>query len=791
MIEKLNHYSLTNPASVYDEEALTALELAGRTAAKTNEAVEAFNNLERETGKHLEAQDKEISDRLAAQDNRLTNQETTVIPQAVAREQQRLIDNGTFDASIDHYAGDVKSQVAHLFDNVTEGTTAADMEITDARFAVNEMKYPSLGESIRGQSRLKIDAPMNMVEIPLTVTSGKLFNIHNEAEESVEKGCYARYDLNGEKILSVYGYCWAWDAYPSFALYDADGNRIFKRFTAAYSGDNGFTFAVPSNAVYIIISGRVNGYTPRLYSCTVKNLSEYVHEVNGLSISQLQNHQASAGTTIVTVHVHEGITTIKQGVIYAEGYTVVNETCCSVILPVGEGWKAVNLKNYQLGAVGGVFMDGEMTPIPGSAFSTAAPDHLTEKAVPAGAAYICISAYMDSPYHDIYVETANYNLLGLVVNPESIDGYRERGTVTTPHALNADNVAAIDPERLYTGDYKVLNNDYSTLIVELSPRWLSVLLSNYNIGTVGGCFLDADMAMLSGTGFSTAYPDHLTAKVIPANARFIAISAKNTELYKEIYVESHGFTLDGLNTGNNNSWAGKKVVWIGTSIPYGQGSSKSYAKEAANLLGFELVPAVRPGLSTHTTNGASRSGVSLVCSKAEYAAEGKALPDSPVSNWTPNGSYNDYYTTYENVFAIEDADLFVFDTLPNNGDFSLTDWESFDADAWAYKDGSSFAAHRDTFLGAMLFLMDEMWKANPRARMALAVGCSLNYEAGLGNFKLLSERFNIPIMNAWGKANVAPPFVNNLYVSATDRHINTYAHDLFGRMFAGELLTIA
>ena len=42
-IEPINHYSLTNPASVYDEEALTALELSARTASKCNEVIENLN----------------------------------------------------------------------------------------------------------------------------------------------------------------------------------------------------------------------------------------------------------------------------------------------------------------------------------------------------------------------------------------------------------------------------------------------------------------------------------------------------------------------------------------------------------------------------------------------------------------------------------------------------------------------------------------------------------------------------------------------------------------------------
>lgn len=48
MINPIKHYSLENTASVYDEEALTALELTARTAAKVNEAVELVNENEKE-----------------------------------------------------------------------------------------------------------------------------------------------------------------------------------------------------------------------------------------------------------------------------------------------------------------------------------------------------------------------------------------------------------------------------------------------------------------------------------------------------------------------------------------------------------------------------------------------------------------------------------------------------------------------------------------------------------------------------------------------------------------------
>ena len=47
-INPIKHYSLTNPASIYDEEALTSLELAARTAGKVNEVIGDNNNFKTE-----------------------------------------------------------------------------------------------------------------------------------------------------------------------------------------------------------------------------------------------------------------------------------------------------------------------------------------------------------------------------------------------------------------------------------------------------------------------------------------------------------------------------------------------------------------------------------------------------------------------------------------------------------------------------------------------------------------------------------------------------------------------
>lgn len=59
------HYAFTNLPSIFDEEALTALELCGRLGTKINDLVKAYNNLDTETREKLAAQDQEIIQGLA------------------------------------------------------------------------------------------------------------------------------------------------------------------------------------------------------------------------------------------------------------------------------------------------------------------------------------------------------------------------------------------------------------------------------------------------------------------------------------------------------------------------------------------------------------------------------------------------------------------------------------------------------------------------------------------------------------------------------------------------------
>lgn len=162
MIEKINpHYSMENPATVYDEESLTVLQLVGRTSGKLNEVIENQNNLRG----HME------------------KVETEEIPAKIDAEIDQRIVSGQFAEAIDHYARDLGIQyeravdrlgaeyresvaemdarLDNLLGSVTEGSTTGDAELIDARLTHNNETFASAGEAIRnGDNMNTVNATM-------------------------------------------------------------------------------------------------------------------------------------------------------------------------------------------------------------------------------------------------------------------------------------------------------------------------------------------------------------------------------------------------------------------------------------------------------------------------------------------------------------------------------------------------------------------------------------------------------------------------------------------------------
>lgn len=248
-----HHYSMENPASVYDEEAMTALKLAGRTTAKVNETVQAFNELETHTNDHLDQQDQTIEERMTAQDNRITKMNNETMPNKVVSEFQKNLDNGTFEGMVNEYTGNLEARVNNLLGTIQVGTTTMDAEIIDMRTGADNETYTSAGSAIRSQLNNKVGVMVNMLD-KSAITIGSY--TWSDGSTVTNPDTYST-----DYIPVRYGTWYINPAYnAAVSLYNAD-----KTFVRAIWSDKG-VFTIPQMAGENLVYFRVYGQLNRLYN---------------------------------------------------------------------------------------------------------------------------------------------------------------------------------------------------------------------------------------------------------------------------------------------------------------------------------------------------------------------------------------------------------------------------------------------------------------------------------------------------------------------------------------------
>ena len=245
----------------------------------------------------------------------------------------------------------------------------------------------------------------------------------------------------------------------------------------------------------------------------------------------------------------------------------------------------------------------------------------------------------------------------------------------------------------------------------------------------------------------------------------------------------------GNDLGYSNQWKGKKIVWMGTSIPYGQSAADGgraphpYPSQIAEKLGCTILNNAVQGLAIEGNYindvWVPKTYGSASLTIEEYAAAGQTNPGNK---------------SFENNMLGHNADLYVFDVEPNNVNASLDDLQNFDVVNWHYNDNSAFSTHRSTFVGALLYLLDKLWTEKPDAKVVFIgeYGNATNYETYAIRTACiaLAEKLRIPYINVWSKLYYNQQ--NKLQYLNTDLvHPTQAGYDRIAKILTNELLLIA
>lgn len=150
MIDPIRHYSLLTHVTVHDEEALTSLDLAGRTAGKVNEIVSEVNQQREELEQGLAS----IPDGIKGAIEELNEDGTLreLVNETLYRDiNERLGETDSYIEGalieIDKDLDDMDRRIGTL---VASGTpTDGSSEVIDARIAADGSSYNSMGQHIR------------------------------------------------------------------------------------------------------------------------------------------------------------------------------------------------------------------------------------------------------------------------------------------------------------------------------------------------------------------------------------------------------------------------------------------------------------------------------------------------------------------------------------------------------------------------------------------------------------------------------------------------------------------
>ena len=200
-------------------------------------------------------------------------------------------------------------------------------------------------------------------------------------------------------------------------------------------------------------------------------------------------------------------------------------------------------------------------------------------------------------------------------------------------------------------------------------------------------------------------------------------------------------------------WYNKRIVWLGTSISEnynGHGASltkkieNSYPNILGKLLRCDVINKSTRGLaSALDPDGTIQKYGSLCATIDEY--QNPILNNENQAIVGGNNNRN-IFRTYENALLHQNADVYVFDLVPNNESFDTNEWENFDFETHTFYDMSSFKDNRKTYLGSILFLYNELMLENPSAKIIFVTTYKTEHP-GVQNTIIAHNQLNVPMID--------------------------------------------
>lgn len=361
--------------------------------------------------------------------------------------------------------------------------------------------------------------------------------------------------------------------------------------------------------------------------------------------------------------------------------------------------------------------------------------------VPTGATSMCITAYTDNV---TITKNINYKAdlrkdiiqrdfeSGLrLLSPKGLDGYYWHQNTGVRTLITSDwAYFSVDPIAVSPGEV------YRIICAEFSGNPANVYLALFKDSS--GAIVGRSYAG-PGSGVLQAVDTNVT---VPASAATMCITGHSRNLQ---IIKSGGMIskLPGNSQTQASSpldyWKGKKIVWLGTSIPAGSGSN-AYPYMLAQRLGANIVnqsvgsSPIRGGLDAFVTTddpygwtGSSYTRVTRALSHSidikqsfidNYDSKWKSLVTGGPASLSDTDKANILSYSYANRLSGNlDSDLFVID-------HGINDY------LWIQERGGDVASlltpavdtrNINTFYGGMNTVIDYILSQNPRARI-LVIG---------------------------------------------------------------------